>query len=163
MSFLGELARFENLLLMRTVSKLGLAGLRLGYMVGRPVWIKEFDKVRLPYNVNILTQVAARFALEHVDVLERQAAFLVDERARLMQALCALNEVQAFESSANFILFRLPNAVQVFAGLKRRGILIKNLHGTHQLLDNCLRVTVGAPLENDAFLIALSAELKLEN
>jgi histidinol-phosphate aminotransferase len=163
MSFLGELARFENLLLMRTVSKLGLAGLRLGYMIGRPVWIKEFDKVRLPYNVNILTQVAARFALEHVDVLERQAAFLVDERARLMQALCALNEVQAFESSANFILFRLPNALQVFAGLKRRGILIKNLHGTHPLLDNCLRVTVGAPLENDAFLIALSAELKLEN
>ena len=162
-SFLGDLARFENLVLMRTVSKLGLAGLRLGYMVGRPAWISEFDKVRLPYNVNILTQVAARFALEHVDVLERQAALLVDERARLMQALCALNEVQAFDSSANFILFRVLNAVQVFAGLKRRGILIKNLHGAHPLLDNCLRVTVGTPHENDAFLIALSAELKLEN
>lgn len=162
-SFLGDLARFENLVLMRTVSKLGLAGLRLGYMVGRPAWISEFDKVRLPYNVNILTQVAARFALEHVDVLERQAALLVDERARLMQALCALNEVQAFDSSANFILFRVLNALQVFAGLKRRGILIKNLHGAHPLLDNCLRVTVGTPHENDAFLIALSAELKLEN
>jgi histidinol-phosphate aminotransferase len=162
-SFLGDLARFENLVLMRTVSKLGLAGLRLGYMVGRPAWISEFDKVRLPYNVNILTQVAARFALEHVDVLERQAALLVDERARLMQALCALNEVQAFDSSANFILFRVLNAVQVFAGLKRRGILIKNLHGAHPLLDNCLRVTVGTLHENDAFLIALSAELKLEN
>jgi histidinol-phosphate aminotransferase len=163
LSFLDDLARFDNLLLMRTVSKLGLAGLRLGYLVGKPAWIKEFDKVRLPYNVNVLTQVAARFALEHIEVLERQAAHLVAERGRLMQAMSALEGVQTFDSSANFILFRVPNAVRVFAGLKQRAILIKNLHGGYPLLDNCLRVTVGAPQENDAFLAALSAELDLEN
>lgn len=162
LSFLEDLARFDNLLLMRTVSKLGLAGLRLGYMVGKPAWISQFDKVRLPYNVNVLTQVAARFALEHVEVLERQAALLVAERGRLMQSMSALIGVEAFNSSANFILFRVPDAVRVFAGLKQHGILIKNLHGGHPLLDNCLRVTVGTPAENDAFLTALSAELKLD-
>lgn len=171
LSFLDDLARFDNLLLMRTVSKLGLAGLRLGFLVGKPAWITEFDKVRLPYNINVLTQVAACFALEHVTVLERQADELVAERGRVMQALSALKDVQVFDSSANFILFRVAEAPRIFAGLKQRGILIKNLHGSHPLLDNCLRVTVGAPNENDAFLAALvvnlvatpGAELKLEN
>lgn len=163
LSFIADLARFDNLVLLRTVSKLGLAGLRLGYMVGKPGWIKEFDKIRLPYNINVLTQVAAKFALDHVAVLEHQAGLLVEERARLMSALSALHGVQAFPSDANFILFRLPDAAKVFTGLKRRGILIKNLHGGHPLLDNCLRVTVGAPLENDAFLAALRNELELDN
>jgi len=152
-------ARFDNLVLMRTVSKLGLAGLRLGYMVGKPAWIGEFDKVRLPYNVNVLTQVAARYALEHAEVLEAQAATLVGERGKLFQALEALPGVQAFESQANFILFRVARAKQVFAGLKARGVLIKCLDGGHPLLNDCLRVTVGAPEENEAFLTALAAEL----
>lgn len=163
LSFLDDLARFDNLVVMRTVSKLGLAGLRLGYLVGKPAWIAEFDKLRLPYNVNVLTQVAARFALDHVDVLERQADSLVAERGRLMQALSALSGVQTFVSSANFILFRVPDAARIFAGLKRRAILIKSLHGGHPLLSNCLRVTVGAPQENAAFLAALAAELDLGN
>ncbi len=159
LSFLDALARFDNLVLMRTVSKLGLAGLRLGYMVGKPAWIGEFDKVRLPYNVNVLTQVAARHALEHVEVLEAQAATLVSERGKLFQALAALPGVQAFESQANFILFRVARAKKVFAGLKARGVLIKCLDGGHPLLNDCLRVTVGAPEENEAFLTALAAEL----
>lgn len=159
LSFLDALANFDNLVLMRTVSKLGLAGLRLGYMVGKPAWIGEFDKVRLPYNVNVLTQVAARHALEHVEVLEAQAATLVSERGKLFQALAALPGVQAFESQANFILFRVARAKKVFAGLKARGVLIKCLDGGHPLLNDCLRVTVGAPEENEAFLTALAAEL----
>lgn len=159
LSFLDALARFDNLVLMRTVSKLGLAGLRLGYMVGKPAWIGEFDKVRLPYNVNVLTQVAARHALEHVEVLEAQAATLVGERGKLFQALAALPGVQAFDSQANFILFRVARAKKVFAGLKARGVLIKCLDGGHPLLNDCLRVTVGAPEENEAFLTALAAEL----
>ena len=159
LSFLDALARFDNLVLMRTVSKLGLAGLRLGYMVGKPAWIGEFDKVRLPYNVNVLTQVAARYALEHAEVLEAQAATLVGERGKLFQALEALPGVQAFESQANFILFRVARAKKVFAGLKARGVLIKCLDGGHPLLNDCLRVTVGAPEENEAFLTALAAEL----
>jgi histidinol-phosphate aminotransferase len=159
LSFLDALSRFDNLVLMRTVSKLGLAGLRLGYMVGKPAWIGEFDKVRLPYNVNVLTQVAARHALEHVEALEAQAATLVSERGKLFQALAALPGVQAFESQANFILFRVARAKKVFAGLKARGVLIKCLDGGHPLLNDCLRVTVGAPEENEAFLTALAAEL----
>ncbi len=158
-SFLGDLARFDNLLLMRTVSKLGLAGLRLGYLVGDPAWIGEFDKVRLPYNVNVLTQVAARLALAHVEVLEAQAASLVGERERVFQIMSALPGVAAFASDANFILFRVPDAARIFAGLKTRGVLIKNLHGAHALLNDCLRVTVGTPQENDAFLGGLAAEL----
>ncbi len=162
LSFMDALGRFDNLVLMRTVSKLGLAGLRLGYLVGKPAWISQFGKLRLPYNINVLTQVAARFALEHVDVLEQQAASLVAERARLMQALSLLENVTCYPSSANFILFRVPDAVRIYAGLKQRGILIKNLHGAHALLENCLRVTVGAPEENDAFLAALSAATSLD-
>jgi len=158
MSFLDDLARFNNLLLMRTVSKLGLAGLRLGYLVGKSSWIAQFDKLRLPYNINVLTQVAAEFALQHVAVLEQQAAQLVLERQRLRDALAAIPAVQVFESRANFILLRLSDAVRVFAGLKQRGILVKCLHGGHPLLNECLRVTVGTPQENDAFLAALRAE-----
>ena len=159
LSFLDDLARRDNLLLLRTVSKLGLAGLRLGYLVGPPAWIGEFDKLRLPYNVNVLTQVAAEFALRHVDVLEAQAATLVGERWRLQQAMSALDGVSCYDSRANFVLFRVAGAAHVFAGLKRRGVLIKHLHGAHPLLDQCLRVTVGAPAENDLFLAALAAEL----
>lgn len=160
LSFIDALGRYDNLLLMRTVSKLGLAGLRLGYLVGKPVWLQEFDKVRLPYNVNVLTQVAAEFALRHVDELEAQASKIVAERARLSAALAQQSGVTVYDSQANFLLFRVADAVKVFTGLKARGVLIKNLHGAHPLLNDCLRVTVGAPEENDAFLSALDAELK---
>jgi len=103
--------------------------------------------------------VAAQFALEHVDVLESQAANLVLERGRLIKALSAFAQLHIFDSSANFLLFRVPDATRIFTGLKQRGILIKCMHGSHALLDSCLRVTVGAAHENDAFLAALSEEL----
>lgn len=159
LSFLDALERFDNLLLMRTVSKLGLAGLRLGYLVGRPAWIGEFDKVRLPYNVNVLTQVAAQYALAHAEVLEAQAATLVEERGNLIHALSLVAGVEVFHSRANFVLFRVVDAPGVYAGIRDRGVLIKNLHGAHPLLENCLRVTVGASEENAAFLAALRAAL----
>lgn len=159
LSFLSDVPRYGNLLVMRTVSKLGLAGLRLGYLVGAPAWITEFDKVRLPYNVGVLTQQAARFALDNVAVLEHQAALIVAERARLSQALQQLAAVQVYDSVANFLLLRMQHATAVFEGLKRRGVLVKNLHGAHPLLADCLRVTVGTPDENALFLDALKAEL----
>ncbi len=159
LSFLDDVPRHDNLLVMRTVSKLGLAGLRLGYLVGAPAWIREFDKVRLPYNVGVLTQLAARIVLQNVAVLKQQAALIVAERARLAQSLQQLADVQVYDSVANFLLIRLPRAADVFEGLKRRGVLVKNLHGTHPLLADCLRVTVGTPEENRLFLDALKAEL----
>lgn len=158
-SFMPRLAEFPNLLVMRTVSKLGLAGLRLGLLAGHGTWLHHVDKVRLPYNVNVLTQLAAAEVLQHRDMLEAQAAAIRNERARLFNELRRLPGVKAYASEANFILFRVTNADQVFSELKQRGVLIKNLHGTHPLLADCLRVTVGTPAENTQFLSALTAIL----
>jgi histidinol-phosphate aminotransferase len=158
-SFLPRLAAYPNLLVMRTLSKLGLAGLRLGMLIGRPQWLSEVDKVRLPYNVNVLSQRIAEVVLGHVEVLEAQAAAIRAERGRLFTRLSALPGVEAFRSDANFILFRARGAGAVFAALKARGVLVKNLDGSHPMLADCLRVTVGTAAEIDVFLDALSASL----
>lgn len=158
-SFMAQTLVRDNLLVMRTVSKLGLAGLRLGLLAGREEWLRQFEKLRLPYNVNVLTQVIGEAVLARRDVLEQQAAEIRRERARLFGALSALDRVSAFPSRANFVLFRVDDAPGVFARLKQKKVLIKNLHGSHPLLDNCLRVTVGAPYENDLFLSALSQSI----
>jgi histidinol-phosphate aminotransferase len=155
-TFMASLARHPNLLVMRTVSKLGLAGLRLGALIGSPAWLGELDKVRLPYNVNVLTQLVACEVLQHGEVLTEQASAIKLERGRLVRELGLLSGVTAYPSDANFVLFRIRNADRVFEGLKQRGVLIKSLHGSHRLLENCLRVTVGTPEENTAFLAALS-------
>ena len=158
-SFMPRLAEFPNLLVMRTVSKLGLAGLRLGLLAGSSAWLHHVDKVRLPYNVSVLTQLAAAEVLQHPQVLAAQAAAICRERTRVLTELRRLPGVEAYASDANFILFRITGADQVFAGLKQRGVLIKNLHGSHPLLANCLRVTVGTPDENLRFTSALTATL----
>jgi histidinol-phosphate aminotransferase len=144
---------------MRTVSKLGLAGLRLGVLAGRPAWIAEFEKVRLPYNINVLTQLLAERVLGEPQVLDDQAASICAERGRLAAGLARMAHVQVFPSSANFLLFRVPRAVEVYAKLKAHRVLVKNVHGAHPLLAECLRVTVGTPAENDQFLHALGASL----
>lgn len=159
-SWMPRLADFGNLLVMRTVSKLGLAGIRLGYMAGAPAWLEQLDKVRPPYNINVLTEATALFALEHVDVLDEQAAQLRDERARLAAALGALPGVTVFPSDANFLLLRVPDAAQTFDRLLARKVLIKNVSKMHALLANCLRVTVSTPEENAQFLEAFVASLQ---
>lgn len=158
-SFLHELGRYPNLLVMRTLSKLGLAGLRLGVLIGASQWLTELDKLRLPYNVNVLTQLVAAHVLEQVEVLNTQAGEIRAQRARVMAGLSALPGVHPFPSDANFILFRVPQAEAVFAGLKSRGILIKKLSGSHPSLTDCLRVTIGSREENDLFLGALRSTL----
>lgn len=160
-SFLPRLGEWPNLLVMRTVSKMGLAGLRLGYLAGPGDWLREIDKVRLPYNINVLTQASAAFALKHRAVLDAQTRIIRAERDRLFAALEKIDGVRPYPSEANFILLRLPAgaADPAFAGLKARGILVKNLNGAHPMLADCLRVTVGTPAENAAFLAALNAVL----
>jgi len=159
-SFMGRLERYDNLLVMRTLSKQGLAGLRLGILAGDPAWLAEFDKLRLPYNINSLTQASAGFALKHKDVLDEQAARLRAERARLLQDLAALSGVQVWPSAANFILFRTNKPADVvFAALRQQGVLVKNLSGAGGALANCLRVTVGTPEENAAFIASLRKAL----
>ena len=156
-SFMPRLAEFPNLVVMRTVSKLGLAGIRLGYLVGRPEWIGEFNKVRQAYNVNVLTQAAATFVLERLDVLEQQAAKIRADRAGLGQALAALPGVTVYPSEANFFLIRVPDADRAYDALRRQGVLVRNLNGPG--LKNCLRITVGTPDENRILLTAMREAL----
>ena len=158
-SYLEHLAHHPNLLVMRTLSKLGLAALRLGFVAGAPKWLDQIDKLRLPYNINSLTQAIAARLVDNVEQLDRQADAIVTARAQLFHALADMPEVRAWPSHANFILFRVPDAPRTFERLKRHGVLIKNLHASHPMLDNCLRVTVGTPDENAAFLNALRASL----
>jgi histidinol-phosphate aminotransferase len=158
-SFMGRLPDYPNLVVMRTLSKLGLAGIRLGYLTAAPALLAEFDKVRPPYNINVLTQVAAEFALDHVAVLDEQAARLNAERGALADAMAALPGVTVFPSSANFITLRVPDAERTCAKLFAERVLIKNLSRMHALLANCIRVTVSTPEENAVFLNALKASL----
>jgi len=158
-SFMPRVAHAANLLVMRTLSKLGLAGLRLGALAGGAQWLTQLDKLRLPYNVSTLTQMVASEVLQHEAVLTEQAAAIKLERGRLMSKLQEVPGLTPYPSDANFILFKVTHAERIFDGLKQRGVLIKSLHGTHRLLANCLRVTVGTPQENDAFLAALTQSL----
>lgn len=155
-TFMGELPRYPNLVVLRTVSKLGLAGIRLGYLAGRPEWLRELNKVRQVYNINVLTEAAARFVLERLDVLEAQAAAIRAERSRLGTALRAFTGVTVFPSEANFFLVRVPDAPRTYEGLRRQGVLVRNLHPG---LANCLRVTVGTPDENRILINALKEAL----
>ena len=160
-SYLEQMQEHEHLLVMRTVSKLGLAGLRLGVLFGHPSLIAEIDKVRLPYNINSLTQAAAIAILGKPEALEAQAAAIREQRTQLAAQLAAMPSIQAFHSDANFILFRLMqhDATTVFEQLREQGVLIKNMKASEGLLANCLRVTVGTPEENQAFIKALEAAL----
>ncbi|MGB5541301.1 MAG: histidinol-phosphate transaminase [Gammaproteobacteria bacterium] len=157
-SFMPELERYDNLLVLRTVSKLGLAGLRLGLLAGHPEWITQIDKTRLPYNIGTLNQVTGVLALAHRDVFDAQARHIRTARAALDAGLRRFGQLVVYPSEANFILFRVPagRAAEVFDALKQAGILIKNLDGTLPALRDCLRVTVGQPQENAAFLAALA-------
>lgn len=158
-SYIDRLARHDHVLLMRTLSKFGLAGVRLGYLMGPAALVAEIDKVRPPYNVSVLNCEAALFALEHEDEFARQAAVLRAERARLQDALRAMPGATPFPSEANMVLVRVPDAKAAFEGLKARGVLVKNVSGLHPLLANCLRLTVGLPDENDQMISALKGIL----
>jgi histidinol-phosphate aminotransferase len=158
-SFMHRLPEFQNMVVMRTLSKLGLAGIRLGYLSAAPQLLAQFDKVRPPYNVNVLTQAAAEFALDHIDVLNQQAEALNAERTRLAAELAALPGVEVFPSAANFLLVRVPDPDRACDKLRAERVLIKNLSKMHKLLAGCIRVTVSTPEENSVFLNALKASL----
>ena len=158
-SFMGRLPEFDNLVVMRTVSKLGLAGIRLGYMSAAPALLEQFEKVRPPYNLNVLTQAVAEFALEHLDVLNAQAALLNGARDELAAQLAALPGVTVFPSKANFLLIRVADSDDVCAKLLARKVLIKNMSKMHAALLNCLRISVSTPEENSIFFDAFKASL----
>lgn len=158
-TYAGRMARHPHVLLMRTLSKFGLAGVRLGYMMGAKALIAEIDKVRPPYNISVLNYECALFALEHQDVFAAQALELVAQRAWLFEALEGLAGVKAWKSDANMILVRVPDAAKTFEGMKAQKVLVKNVSKMHPLLANCLRLTVGTADENRKMLSALESSL----
>jgi histidinol-phosphate aminotransferase len=159
-SWMAKAGALPHVLVLRTLSKFGLAGVRLGYLAGPAALIDEVDKVRPPYNIGALNAEATLFALEHADEFARQAALLRDQRARLQRELAATPGVTAFPSEANMILVRVANAAAAFQGMKERGVLVKNVAGLHPLLANCLRLTVGTPEENRILLAALKEAIR---
>jgi len=160
-SFIEQLPKHNNLLVMRTVSKLGLAGLRLGFIAGNKEIINELNKVRLPYNINTLTQRSTEFVLTYPDMFAEQTKAICNERARIFLQLSTIKGIQPYPSAANFILFRTEpdKAINIFNALKKQNILIKNLSPQKGLLRDCLRVTIGKPEENNAFIKALKDAL----
>ncbi|MGO4393092.1 histidinol-phosphate transaminase [Variovorax sp. M-6] len=158
-SYIDRVARHGHVLLMRTLSKFGLAGARLGYLMGPAALISEVDKVRPPYNISVLNCECALFALEHAEVFAAQAAEIRDQRAGVVERLARLPAVRSWPSEANMILIRVPDAAKTFDGMKARGVLVKNVSKMHPLLANCLRLTVGTADENAQMLAALEASL----
>ena len=158
-SYIDRITRHSHVLLMRTLSKFGLAGVRLGYMMGPKALVAEIDKLRPPYNISVLNAECALFALEHAEVFAEQAKDLREQRARLLKELASMPGVKPFPSEANMILVRVPDAAKTFEGLKAQGVLIKNVSKMHPLLANCLRLTVGTAQENTQLLAAMKASV----
>jgi len=158
-TYLDRITRHGHVLLMRTLSKFGLAGVRIGYMMGPAALIAKVEKVRPPYNISVLNCEAALFALEHAGVFAAQAQDLCRQRGAVQRALAELAGVKAWPSDANMILARVPDAQKAFDGMKSLGVLVKNVSKMHPLLANCLRLTVGTTDENARMLAALKASL----
>ena len=158
-SYINRIGQHNHVLLMRTLSKFGLAGVRLGYMMGPKALIAEIDKVRPPYNISVLNCECALFALENKDVFAAQALDLIGQRAMLLESLRKIPGIKSWNSDANMILVRVTDAAQTFEGMKTRGVLVKNVSKMHPLLANCLRLTVGTADENLQMLAALEKSL----
>ncbi len=158
-TWMSRLTQYEHVLVLRTLSKFGLAGVRVGYLAGRTPLVRQLDVCAPPYNISSLDSEAALFALDHADEYERQAGLIRDERERLAHALVGMPGVTVFPSEANMILVRVADAASVFDGMKERGVLVKHVAGLHPLLTGCLRITVGTADENAAMLAALRDSL----
>lgn len=160
-TFVNRLEEYPNLLVLRTLSKMGLAGLRLGLLAGNPQWLIEVNKIRLPYNINVLVQVSAEFAMGHQKIFDEQTRQICRDRDALLAELQGLEGITVYPSQANFILFRVPagRATEIFESLKTHDVLIKNLHNAGGMLTDCLRVTIGKPDENRAFMTAMRASM----
>jgi histidinol-phosphate aminotransferase len=160
-TYLSELKKFPNMIILRTLSKIGFAGLRVGVLAASPVVIKELNKIRLPYNINTLSQATAVAALNHKDIIERQISLLISERKNLYNILSQMKGITAYPSETNFILFKTStDATRIHTKLKQAGILVKNLNRPGPL-KNCLRVTVGKPEENSEFIAGLTNALNV--
>ena len=151
-SFLSQAGSVDNLVVLRTLSKIGFAGLRLGYAAGSPVVMQELAKIIPPYNMNQLSLAAAKLALKHADLIDATTTKLKTERERLFDELSQISCLKVFPSEANFLTVRVPDAEALFEALKQNQILIKKMHGVHPVLAQCVRITIGTPEQNEAVL-----------
>ena len=162
-TFMPRLAEFDNVVVMRTVSKISMAGVRLGYVCGRAEWIEEFNKTRSPFNINVMTEAVAIKLLENKAVLDEQAARVLAEREPVRVALERLPGLTVYPSAANFLLARVAGGkgagTRAFEWMKAAGVLVKDFSGGHPLMENCLRLTIGTPQENRAMIAALREAL----
>ncbi|MDE0309018.1 MAG: histidinol-phosphate transaminase [Acidiferrobacterales bacterium] len=156
-SIMAMLEKYENLVIVRTLSKSGFAGLRVGYMMSHPSLSAEFEKVRFPYNIGVLAQRSAVFALSNWDRIRLASDHIIQLRDSMFSQLQRMDGIEVYPTQANFITIKVRNesATRIFETLQRDGVLIKNLHGQHPLLANCLRLTVGTEDENGQLLAAL--------
>lgn len=148
------------LVVTRTFSKTwSMAAARLGYLIG-PRWlVADLEKVTLPYHLDTAKQIAGRLALRYLGDMEQRVAEIVAERERIVAAMTAM-PIDVFPSGANFVLFRprtMPGRA-VWQGLLDRSVLVRDCSSWPRL-DDCLRVTIGTPAEDDAFLTALQEVL----
>ncbi len=152
-----QLETFPNLVVLRTFSKArALAGLRVGYLMADPLLVTEVSKARLPYSLNLFSELCAMAALEEAQILEASVQKLVVERERLIAELGALPGLRVHASRANFFLVELLSAdpAAVFQALRERDILVRDVTG-YPRLERCLRISVGAEEENQALVSAL--------
>jgi histidinol-phosphate aminotransferase len=150
--FIPMLRDYKNLVIMRTLSKIGLAALRVGFLIGSEEIINEVNKVRLPFNLNALSQAVAAKAFEKKGLMRRYVKSIVTERKKLFKALSDIEGIVVYPSEANFILFKVKDTDGVYQSLLKKGVLVRNMKGA---VDGCLRVTVGTPEENRIFIRAL--------
>lgn len=153
-SFLPLLKNYPNLIILKTLSKIGLAGLRVGFMIADKEIIDEVNKVRLPFNLNSLSQKLAVETLRKSALMRSEIKTIVSERKKLFNEMKKIDGIKPYPSDANFILFRTDKSDKIYKELLKRGILIRNMKG---VIDGCLRVTVGTPNENMAFLKAIKS------
>ena len=156
--FIPLLRDYPHLVIMRTLSKIGLAGLRVGFLIAQEEIIHEVNKVRLPFNLNTFSQSMALVAMSRKAELKRNVRLIISERDKLLRELSKMKGVTPYASEANFILFRIGEPDTVYHGLLKKGVLVRNMKG---VVDGCLRVTVGTPKENRIFIEALKHVLRV--
>ena len=175
--FLQSIDQHDNLLVMRTFSKLGFAGLRIGVLAGGEQWLEQINKVRLPYNINTLSQYLLSKALSEPKQFEHRAQLICQQRSWLIEKLSTLSDavpMTVYDSEANFVLFKIAVtdknadvdathqlAVEIYQQLKQRGILIRCLSAPKGLLNGCLRVSIGTAEQNQMFLQHLTEIMQL--
>lgn len=155
--FLPMLSDYKNLVILRTLSKIGFAGLRVGFLIADSEIINEVNKVRLPFNLNSFSQAVAATLIKNPNTIKLHIGLITSERERLLNELWKIRGIKPYPSEANFILFKVKNSDKIYYRLLKEGVLVRNMKG---VVNGYLRVTVGTKKENNIFIKALKEVMK---